>query len=64
MQTSLPKKIIKDFKIKKGTKLIINEDAEKITIKPIHQDLFSLISQPSLRKMWDNEYDDRWDDVF
>ncbi len=65
-QIVIPKKIRDDFKLDKGTKLLITEDKEKITIKPIKLDekhLFMLLSEKSLKKTWDNSYDDRWDDV-
>ncbi len=65
-QIVIPKKIRDDFKLDKGTKLLITEDKEKITIKPIKLDekhLFMLLSEKSLKKTWDNTYDDRWDDV-
>lgn len=65
-QIVIPKKIREDFKISKGTKLLILEEKEKITIKPITLDekhLFMLLSETSLKKVWDNKYDERWDDV-
>ena len=66
-QIVIPKKIRDDFKISKGTKLIVSEDKEKITIKPVklnEKHLFMLLSETSLKKTWDNPYDERWDDVF
>ena len=65
-QIVIPKKIRDDFKISKGTKLIVSEDREKITIKPVklnEKHLFMLLSETSLKKTWDNPYDERWDDV-
>ena len=65
-QIVIPKKIRDDFKISKGTKLIVSEDKEKITIKPVRlneKHLFMLLSETSLKKTWDNPYDERWDDV-
>lgn len=65
-QIVIPKKIREDFKINKGTKLLVLEEKEKITIKPITLDdkhLFMLLSETSLKKVWDNKYDERWDDV-
>ena len=66
-QIVIPKKIREFFKIGKGTKLLLSEDKEKITIKPIRMNekhLLMLLSEPSLKKTWDNPYDERWDDVF
>ena len=65
-QIVIPKKIRDDLKIGKGTKLIVSEDKDKITIKPVKLDekhLFMLLSETSLKKAWDNPYDERWDDV-
>ncbi|MBI2541882.1 AbrB/MazE/SpoVT family DNA-binding domain-containing protein [Candidatus Woesearchaeota archaeon] len=66
-QIVIPKKIRDGLKIEKGTKLLVSEDKEKITIKPIvkldEKHLFMLLSETSLKKTWDNPYDERWDDV-
>jgi len=65
-QIVIPKKIREDFMIHKGTKLIIMENKDKITIKPVTLDekhLLMLLSETSLKKVWDNKYDERWDDV-
>ena len=65
-QIVIPKKIRKELKIEKGTKLIITEDKDKITIKPVKLDekhILMLLSETSLKKTWDNPYDERWDDV-
>lgn len=65
-QIVIPKKIRDDLKIEKGTKLLVSEDKEKITIKPVKMSenyLLMLLSETSLRKTWDNPYDERWDDV-
>ncbi len=65
-QIVIPKEIRKDFHIEKGTKLLIREDHETITIKPIILDekhFLMLLSESSLKKVWDNKYDQRWDDV-
>ena len=65
-QIVIPKKIRDFFKIGKGTKLIVSEDKEKITIKPVkvsEKHLLMLLSETSLKKTWDNPYDERWDDV-
>ena len=66
-QIVIPKKIREFFKISKGTKLIVSEEKDKITIKPIklnEKHLLMLLSETSLKKTWDNSYDERWDDVF
>ena len=65
-QIVIPKKIREEFKINKGTKLIVAEDKDRITIKPVKLDekhLLMLLSEMSLKKTWDNPYDERWDDV-
>ena len=65
-QIVIPKKIRDDLKIGKGTKLLISDDKEKITIKPVkmsEKHLLMLLSETSLKKIWDNPYDERWDDV-
>lgn len=65
-QVVIPKKFRDDLHIEKGTKLLIVEEREKITMKPIRLDdkhAFLLLSESSLRKVWDNEYDARWDEV-
>lgn len=65
-QIVIPKKIREDLKITKGTKLIIIEDKDKISIKPIKIDekhLLMFLSESSLKKTWNNKYDERWDDV-
>ena len=65
-QIVIPKNIRESFRIKKGTKLLIRGDKEKIIIKPVRlneKHLFLLLSEPSLKKTWNNKYDERWDDV-
>ena len=65
-QIVIPKKMRDDLKIEKGTKLLISEDKDKITIKPVkmsEKHLLMLLSETSLKKTWDNPYDERWDDV-
>lgn len=65
-QIVIPKKIREELKIIKGTKLIITEDKDKISIKPIkigERHLLMLLSETSLKKTWNNKYDERWDDV-
>ena len=65
-QIVIPKKMRKELKIERGTKLIVTEDKNKITIKPVKLDekhILMLLSETSLKKTWDNPYDERWDDV-
>ncbi len=65
-QIVIPKKIREEFKIGKGTKLIVAEDKDRITIKPVklsETHLLMLLSESSLKKTWGNPYDERWDDV-
>ena len=65
-QIVIPKKMRDILKIAKGSKLIVREDKDKITIKPVkmsEKHLLMLLSETSLKKTWDNPYDERWDDV-
>ena len=65
-QIVIPKKMREYLNIIKGTKLLVSEDKEKIIIKPVklnEKHLFMLLSETSLKKTWDNPYDERWDDV-
>jgi len=66
-QIVIPKKIRQDFKLEKGVQLIITEENNKIILKPVKMDdklMLMLLSETSLKKTWNNKYDDRWDDVF
>jgi len=60
-QIVIPKKMRDDLKIGKGTKLIVTEDKDKITIKPVNDDkyLFMLLSESSLAKDWLTEEEDK-----
>ncbi|MBI3051528.1 AbrB/MazE/SpoVT family DNA-binding domain-containing protein [Candidatus Woesearchaeota archaeon] len=65
-QIVIPKRMRENFKIDKGTKLLVSEDRGRITIKPMKLDerhLLMLLSETSLKKTWQNPYDERWDDV-
>lgn len=65
-QIVIPKKIREDFKITKGTKLFITKNKNNIAIKPIRIEenhISMLLSETSLKKTWNNKYDERWDDV-
>ena len=65
-QIVIPKKMRDDLKIGKGTKLLISEDKDRITIKPVkmsEKHLLMLLSETSLKKTWQNPYDERLDDV-
>ena len=65
-QIVIPKKMREDFKLNKGAKLIISEDTDRIIIKPVklkEDCLLMLLSELSLKKTWNNPYDERWDDV-
>ncbi len=65
-QIVIPKKMREDFKLNKGTKLLVSEEKDKIVVKPITVDedhFWMLVGELSLRKTWDNPYDERWDDV-
>ncbi len=66
-QIVIPKKMRDDFKLEKGVQLIILEENNKIVLKPIKMDdkmMLMLLSEASLKKTWNNKFDDRWDDVF
>lgn len=66
-QIVIPKKMRDDLKIGRGTKLLVSEDKDKITIKPVKMSenhLLMLLSETSLKRTWQNTYDERWDDVF
>jgi len=65
-QIVIPKKFRQDLKISKGTKLFIAEEKDRIIVKPLKLDekhILMLLSETSLKKTWDNKYDERWDDV-
>ncbi len=65
-QIVIPKKMRDHYKIEKGTKLLVREEGASLMISPIMLDdkhLFMLASEESLKKIWDNSYDERWDDV-
>ena len=66
-QIVIPKKMRDDLRIGRGTKLLVSEDKDKITIKPVKMSenhLLMLLSETSLKRTWQNTYDERWDDVF
>ena len=60
-QIVIPKKMRDDLKIGKGTKLLVSEDKDKITIKPVPDEkyLFMLLSESSLAKDWLTEEEDK-----
>jgi len=65
-QIVIPKKFRQDLKIEKGTKVLATEQNDKIVLKPMKLDekhILMLLSETSLKKVWDNKYDRRWDDV-
>ncbi len=65
-QIVIPKRIRDELKISKGSRLLLTDDKEKIIIKPVtpsEKHLFMMLSESSLKKVWDNKYDQRWDDV-
>jgi AbrB family looped-hinge helix DNA binding protein len=66
-QIVIPQKIRHAFKIHRGMKLLLKEEKDKIIVKPAKMDekhLLMLLSESSLKKAWDNQYDERWDNVF
>lgn len=66
-QIVIPKKMRDNLKIGKGTKLLVSEDKDKLIIKPVKMSenhLLMLLSETSLKRTWQNPYDERWDDVF
>lgn len=65
-QIVIPKKIRDDLKIGKGTKLLVSEDKNKITIQPIGDErlFFMLLSEESLAKDWLTEEEDKaWENL-
>lgn len=65
-QIVIPQRIRKSFKIEKGTKLVISENENKLVLKKIHineDNLWMLVGEETLKKTWDNKYDERWDNV-
>ena len=65
-QIVIPKRVRDDFNLGKGARLLLSEEKEKIILKPVTMDekhLLLLLSESSLKKVWDNKYDKRWDDV-
>ncbi len=65
-QIVIPKKIRENFKIIKGVQLLVTEENGKIILKPVklsEAHMLMLLSEPALKKTWNNKYDERWDDV-
>ncbi|MEK6921042.1 MAG: AbrB/MazE/SpoVT family DNA-binding domain-containing protein [Nanoarchaeota archaeon] len=66
-QIVIPMKIRRAFHLEKGMRLLVKEEKDKIILKPTTMDekhLLMLLSESSLKKVWDNPHDERWDDVF
>jgi len=62
----IPKKIRENFKTIKGVKLLVTKDKGKIILKPIklsESHMLILLSEPALKKTWNNKYNEQWDDV-
>lgn len=70
-QISIPKEMRKELKLKKGDKLAILTKGEQIIVQKadsllkklnIEDESFHnmLASEESLKKDWDNKYDERW----
>lgn len=65
-QIVIPKRFRDDLHILKGTKLVVDEKEKTIVMKPValnDDHALLLLSELSLKKTWDNKYDERWDDV-
>lgn len=65
-QIVIPKKYRDDLKLHKGARILAIEENDRIILKPVKLDekhLMMLLSESSLKKVWDNKYDERWDDV-
>ncbi len=65
-QIVIPKQMRDYFHIEKGTKLLVKESEGTLILSPVElndKHLFMLASESSLKKIWDNPYDERWDDV-
>jgi len=66
-QIVIPKQMRDDFKLDRGAKLLIVEEDGRITMKPVQLNetqMLMLMSESSLKKTWDNKYDERWDNAF
>ena len=51
--------------MKKCSKLIVIEEKDKLTLKKItfsEDQLWMLAGEETLRKTWNNKYDERWND--
>lgn len=70
-QISIPKEIRNDMHLKKGDKLLLMTKGEKLILqkadfllKKLEVDKESIgnmmLSEESLKKDWDNKYDERW----
>ena len=70
-QISIPKEIRKEMNLKKGDKLVMIAKDEKLILQKADKLLKNLnieeesvhnmlASQETLKKDWDNKYDDRW----
>ncbi|MBI2136040.1 AbrB/MazE/SpoVT family DNA-binding domain-containing protein [Candidatus Woesearchaeota archaeon] len=65
-QIVIPKKFRDDLKLHKGARILATEENNKIILNPVKLDekhLMMLLSESSLKKVWNNKYDERWDDV-
>ena len=66
-QIVIPKKVRESLHMEKGTKLMLTEEKDRIIIRAIVPDeekyALLMLSEASLKKIWDNPYDKRWDDV-
>ena len=70
-QISIPKEIRKGMHLKKGDKLVLMAKGEQLILQKadlflkkigIEEELIGtmLISEETLKKDWDNKYDERW----
>lgn len=65
-QISLPISIRNSLSIEQGDELLIARTKDAIVIKKINKDDFSDLlkhSESVARKLWDNKYDEVWDNV-
>ncbi|MFH1182282.1 MAG: AbrB/MazE/SpoVT family DNA-binding domain-containing protein [Candidatus Woesearchaeota archaeon] len=70
-QISIPKSVRKEMNLKKGEKLLLMSEKGRIILTKVNEMLkrleinaesteTMLASQESLKKEWNNEYDERW----
>ena len=65
-QISIPIAMQKSLDVKKGDNLIMIENKNAIILKKLEENEilgWMKLAGPVFKKLWDNKYDKRWDDV-